>query len=282
MLESKYILVTGCSSGIGYAAAKRLKQAGYQVIAGVRKAEDKARLEAEGLYSLILDLNDSQTIKAAVDAVLSVTNGQLFGLVNNAGFGQPGAVEDLTREALRTQFETNVFGPLELTNLVIPIMRKQGYGRIINISSILGLVSMAYRGAYCASKYAVEALTDCLRLELKDSGIKVSLIEPGPIATSFRDRARTAYEANIQTKPSVHQPFYNNMLSNIEQIKDTSRFTLPPEAVVGKIMHALESRHPKIRYYVTVPAYVMAGLKRILPNRSLDHLLTYLSKHLFK
>lgn len=278
MHTPKTVLITGCSSGIGFCAAQQLQQRGYRVFAGVRKAQDKSRLEDLGLTTILLDLNDSDAMQRALESLLAQTGGTLDALINNAGFGQPGAVEDISRVALRAQFETNVFGLQELTNLVIPVMRRQGYGRIINVSSILGLVAMAYRGAYCASKFALEALTDSLRLELIGSGIKVSLVEPGPVATAFRESARVAYEQNIMVAQSSHQERYVNLLNNMEEFKAQSRFTLPPEAVVKKLVHALESPRPKIRYYVTLPAYLLMLLKRWLPGRWLDVLLQQVAR----
>lgn len=270
MNANKTILITGCSSGIGLCAAQMLHKNGWQVFAGVRKLDDKIRLQAQGLKVVLIDLNNSPSIIAGVKEVLTQTNGRLDALLNNAGFGQPGAIEDLSRDALRAQFETNVFGLQELTNLIVPIMRAQGYGRIINMSSVLGLITMAYRGAYCASKYAVEALSDALRLELHGTKITVSLIEPGPIESSFRNAARAVYEQHVVVDKSAHKVRYTNLMHNMEQLKSESTFTLPPEAVVKKILHALQSPRPKIRYYVTVPAYILATLKRILPSRSFD------------
>lgn len=270
MLLSKTILITGCSSGIGLCTAKTLQQNGWRVFATVRKEEDKLRLEKAGLNVVLMDMNDSASIKAAVNEVLSQTGGVLSALCNNAGFGQAGAVEDVKRDALRLQFETNVFGLQELTNLVVPVMRQQGYGRIINMSSVLGLVTMGYRGAYCASKYAVEALSDALRLELHDTNIFVSLIEPGPIESQFRDNARATYEQNISADESAHKVPYRNLIQNMERLKSESPFTLGPEAVTKKILHALESARPSIRYYVTVPTYLFAILKRVLPSGWFD------------
>lgn len=275
----KSILITGCSSGIGLCAAQTLQARGYQVFAGVRKPEDKTRLQQMGLYSLLLDVNNPQSIQAGVAEVLAQTNGTIDALFNNAGFGQPGAVEDLSREALRAQFETNVFGLQELTNQLIPIMRKQGYGRIVNVSSVLGVVSMAYRGAYCATKYAVEALTDAMRLELHNTGIHVALIEPGPISSRFRYNARQAYGQHIDDSSSTHRVSYASLLQYFEEVNDNTPFTLPPAAVVKKLVHALENRRPKIRYRVTVPAYFFSGCKRLLPSRWLDALLLKIAKH---
>jgi len=278
MLPSKTILITGCSSGIGLCAAQTLHKKGWQVFATVRKPEDKARLQQQGLNVVLMDLNDSTSVAAGVQEVLVQTGGYLGALCNNAGFGQPGAIEDLSRAALRQQFETNVFGLQELTNWVLPVMRRQGYGRIINVSSLLGFVTMGYRGAYCASKYAVEALSDALRLELHGTNIFVSLIEPGPIESQFRNSARAAYEQHIVIDQSAHKTPYENLIHNMERLKSESAFTLPPEAVTKKILHILQSSRPKARYCVTVPAYVFAILKRVLPSGWLDWVMLKIMK----
>lgn len=272
-MKNKAILITGCSSGIGYQAAKTLHRRGYTVFAAVRKEEDKQRLIAEGLQSVLLDLNDSNSIKKALDEIFKKTNNQLYALINNAGFGQPGAIEDLSRESLRQQFETNLFGLQMLTNEVLPILRKQGYGRIINVSSILGIVSMAYRGVYCASKFALEGLTDALRLELAHSGVYVSLVEPGPIESEFRNTAQNVWQQNVPIEQSTHRKAYQNLMRNMEKMKHDSIFTLKPDAVVKKFIHALESKKPKIRYYVTFPAYLLVFLKRVLPSKWMDLLM---------
>jgi short-subunit dehydrogenase len=272
-VKNKTILITGCSSGIGLCAAKILQQRGYQVFATVRTLVDQARLQQYGLTVLLMDVNNSDSIVTAVQNVLAQTQGRLDALFNNAGFGQPGAIEDISRDTLRRQFETNVFGLQELTNHIVPIMRRQGYGRIINMSSILGLVTMAYRGSYCASKYAVEALSDALRLELQGTGIHVSLLVAGPIKSNFRLAARHAYQHYVNAEQSIHQANYTTMLNNIEQLKSESRLTLTPNAVVKKLIHALEDPHPKPRYYITLPAYFLATLKRILPTRWLDRVM---------
>ncbi|MDQ3582602.1 MAG: SDR family NAD(P)-dependent oxidoreductase, partial [Pseudomonadota bacterium] len=173
------VLVTGASSGIGYTVAQGLCARGYRVIASARKQEDVQRLSAEGFTAVQLDLANSASIRAAVETTLAHTGGRIYGLFNNGGFGQLGALEDITREALRAQFEVNVFGAHELTRLILPVMRAQGQGRIIQNSSLLGLVALKYRGAYSASKFALEALSDTLRQELRGTGIRVVLIEPG-------------------------------------------------------------------------------------------------------
>jgi len=271
---TKNILITGCSSGIGYAAAKALKARGYHVIATARKDKDVQRLKQEGFSALSLDVNDSDSIAKAVAEVLALTNNRLYALINNAGYGQVGALEDMTRDLMRAQFETNVFGLLELTNAVLPTMRKQGVGRIINISSILGFVAMPFRGAYNASKFAVEGLSDTLRLELKGSQIYVSLIEPGPIVSQFRSTAYASYQEQIDAAASVHKAVYQTMEENFVAKTDKSMFTRGPEAVVKKIIHALESRRPKPRYHVTIPTHMLAFAKRILSARLLDRVLS--------
>lgn len=280
----KSILITGSSSGIGLCAAQTLHQRGYQVFAGVRKEEDHRRLLEQGIQAIFLDLNDSKSIQTAVNSLLVKTDGHLDALFNNAGFAQPGAVEDLNRDSLRGQFETNVFGLQELTNLIIPIMRRQGHGRIINVSSVLGFIPMAYRGAYCASKYALEALSETLNMELRGTtdNLFVSLIEPGPISSQFRGAARSAYEQNIRSHQSPHQRQYAKILADFEKMKDEVPFVRPPEAVVKKLLHALESKKPRVRYYVTVPSYLFAGLKRLLPSSWLEAVLWQISKREMK
>lgn len=274
MTEPKSILITGCSSGIGHAAARVLKARGYRVFATARKSDDVTRLRAEGFDSLCLDLADSHSIRSAVGQVLDATGGRLDALFNNGAYGQPGAVEDLPREVLREQFETNVFGTHELTNQVIPVMRRQGYGRIIQNSSVLGFAAMPYRGAYNASKYALEGLTDTLRLELAGTGIHISLIEPGPILSRFRDNALQMFQKHIEPAASPHHATYQSMIARLEKEGPAVPFTLPPEAVVEKVIHAMESRRPRARYYVTVPTHVFGSLKRLLPTRGLDWILS--------
>jgi len=272
-MSSRSILITGCSSGIGLCVARGLRTRGYRVFATARQAADVARLTAEGFESLRLDLDDSASIAAAVGEVLVRTGGTLDALFNNGAYGQPGAVEDLSREALRAQFETNLFGWHELTRLVLPVMRRQGHGRIIQNSSVLGLVAMRFRGAYNASKFALEGLTDTLRLELAGSHIHISLVEPGPITSRFRENAFAAYRRNIDAQHSVHRASYQRMEDRLTTEGPAVPFTLPPEAVLKKVIHALESRRPRPRYYVTVPTYLFAYLKRVLTQRAMDRLL---------
>lgn len=272
-MTSKTILITGCSSGIGYDTAVTLKNRGHQVIATARKPEDVARLTQQGLTCLQLDLADSHSIQQAVIRMLELTNGRCDALFNNGAFGQPGAVEDLSREVLRYQFETNLFGTHELTNLLLPVMREQGHGRIIYNSSVLGLVAMRYRGAYNASKFALEGLADTLRLELYGTDIHICLIEPGPILTHFRQNSFALYKKNIDAEHSVHKAAYQAMEERLQKEGEAVMFTLPANAVTEKVIHALEAKRPKIRYYVTFPTYLFATLKRILPVSWLDNLL---------
>ena len=273
MRLSKTILITGCSSGIGYTTAVELKNRGHKVIATARKSEDVTRLAQEDFTAIQLDLADSVSIQQAVEHTLELTDGKIDALFNNAAFGQPGAVEDLSRDVLRFQFETNLFGTHELTNLLIPLMRKQGHGRIIYNSSVLGLVAMRYRGAYNASKFALEGLADTLRLELYGTNIHISLIEPGPILSNFRKNAYMLYKQNIDPTHSFHKETYKAMEARLQKEGAAVAFTLPAKAVADKVIHALEAKQPKMRYYVTFPTYLFAFLKRILPMSWLDTLL---------
>jgi NAD(P)-dependent dehydrogenase (short-subunit alcohol dehydrogenase family) len=276
MNDSKSVLITGCSSGIGHCLALGLKARGYRVFATVRQEKDVAPLAAAGLESRVLDLRSSDSIRAAVDEVLAATGGRLYALVNNGAFGLPGAVEDLTRAALREQFETNVFGTQELTNLVLPAMRAQRAGRIVQISSLLGIVCLAYRGAYNASKFALEALTDTLRLELRGTGIHVALVEPGPIVSRFRANAYAAYQKYIDKTRSAHREYYERVERRLGGERPLP-FTLPPEAVLAKVLDILESPRPKLRYPVTIPSHLFTWLRRLLPARALDRVLAAVS-----
>jgi NAD(P)-dependent dehydrogenase (short-subunit alcohol dehydrogenase family) len=271
--KMKSILITGCSSGIGECVARGLHLRGYRVFAAVRNPADRTALEAAGIECLVLDYSDSKSIKTAVEWVLEKTGGELYSLFNNGAYGQPGACEDLTRDAIREQFETNVFGWMELTNLVIPTMRAQGYGRIIQNSSILGFAAMSMRGAYNASKFAIEGFTDTMRLELAGTGIHVSLIEPGPIESQFRANAYQAFRKHIDIESSVHGDDYLKMIERFEAVGNVQPFTLPPNAVLNRVVHALESKRPKIRYPVTFPTYLFGWLKRIMSHRMLDRIL---------
>ena len=275
-MEQKAVLITGCSTGIGRCLALGLQARGYRVFASVRQEQDVASLRAAGLECLTLDLRSSDSIHNAVEEVLARTGGTLYALINNGAYGQPGAVEDLSREALRLQFETNVFGTQELTNRVLPAMRRQGEGRVIQISSLLGIVTLAYRGAYNASKFALEALSDTLRLELRDTNIHVVLIEPGPITSKFRDNAFAAYQAHIDKTSSAHRAYYDRVEKRLGGTKPLP-FTLPPEAVLEKTIRALEAPRPRLRYPVTFPSHLFTWLRRLLPGRALDRVLARVS-----
>ncbi len=268
------VLITGCSTGIGYQCAQQLHKMDYQVIATCRKEQDVQRLNKQGIFCIQLDLACSQSIKTAVTLILKQSQGRIDALFNNAAFGLPGAVEDLSREAMEYQFQTNVFGTQELTNLIVPIMRQQGGGKIIYNSSILGFAAMPYRGAYNASKFAIEGFADTLRLEVKQDNIQVSLIEPGPIISDFRKNAFIQFKQWINMETSAHQQNYQAMLSRLETEGSSAPFTLSPEAVTKCVIHALQSQRAKIRYRVTVPTIVFSLLKRLLPNRLLDILLS--------
>ena len=267
------VLITGCSSGIGHATAALLKSRGWRVFATARKAEDLARLSAEGLEALQLDVCDPASMERALATLLTLTGGRLDALVNNAGIAVPGAVEDLSRDNLRQQFDTNFFGLVELTRLVLPVMRRQGQGRIVMISSILGRIAMPWRGAYNASKHALEGLSDTLRMELRGTGIRVSLVNPGPVRSRFRDNSLANFEQQVDASTSVHAGTYVRLKAETGARKDDQPFTVGPEVVAAKVVRALESRRPKARYYVTLPAYVLATARCLLPTAWLDAVL---------
>ncbi|MFN4238797.1 MAG: SDR family oxidoreductase [Vogesella sp.] len=273
-MVQKNILITGCSSGIGLDVARGLQQQGWRVFATARQAGDVARLQADGFAdALQLDVDDSVSIRHALDEVLRRSGGKLEALFNNAGYGQPGAVEDISRPAMRAQFETNLFGAWELTNAVLPVMRRQGGGRILFNSSVLGFAAMKYRGAYNASKYAMEGLCDTLRLELAGTGIHVSLIEPGPIESRFRPNALQKFLANVDIDASAHRDSYQKQLARLKKEGHAAPFTLPGTAVLAVVEKALASPRPAARYRVTTPTHVFWYLKRLLPTRWLDWVL---------
>nr|WP_284047244.1 SDR family NAD(P)-dependent oxidoreductase [Guyparkeria hydrothermalis] len=266
-------MITGCSSGIGRRAAEMLAERGHQVVASLRAPADVADWPHAHIPAVVLDLDDPESIRAGHTAAVEAAGGPIEALFNNGAYGQPGAVEDLSRDTLRAQLETNLLGTLELTNLVIPSMREAGFGRIVQNSSVLGVSALAFRGAYVASKFALEGLSDTMRLELAGSGIDVSLIEPGPITSRFRANAQRAFEANIDWQRSVHRAAYERQLERLKKPGPAAPFTLPPEAVVRRVIHAIESRRPKAHYPVTVPTYLFAVLKRLLTTRAMDRVL---------
>lgn len=263
------ILITGCSSGIGYAAAHTLQARGWQVIASARDAGDVERLKSEGLAAVRLDLASPDSITMALDWVLKYTDGRLDALFNNGAFAIPGAVEDISRSALAYQLDTGLLGWHDLTVRLLPVMRLQGHGRIVNNSSVLGLAAMRYRGAYCANKFALEGLSDALRLELRGSGIHVSLIEPGPIVSQFRDNAFLNFQRWVSASGSLHRMQYLNMVQRLQSDK-RQPFTLEPDAVVKALIHAIESPRPRPRYYVTKATWLVGMAKRLLPTTWMD------------
>lgn len=275
-MTPKSILITGCSSGIGLTCALGLKARGWRVFATVRNGEDQKRLEALGLEVLILDYRTSKSVQACAKAVSEATGGKLDALFNNGAYGQPGAVEDLTREVLEEQFAANFFGWHELNKLCLPMMRNNGGGRVVQCSSVLGIVAMKWRGAYNATKFALEGLSDTMRLELRGSGIFVSTIEPGPIATRFVENALAAFDRNITVEGSLYEKSYAAQRARLGK-GGSGRFKLPPEAVLEKLVHALESRRPKAHYYVTIPTHVMGLARRFLPQGIMDRFVNRMS-----
>lgn len=264
------ILITGCSSGIGLACARVMKERGWRVIATARKSRDLEMLRTViGVETLHLELADPVSVTACAQEALRLTGGRLDALFNNAAYGQVGAVEDLTADVLRRQLEVNLISTHELTRCIIPAMRRQGSGRIVQCSSVLGFVSAPYRGAYCASKFALEALSDSLRLELEGTGIHVSLIEPGPIYSRFVEHAMANFLETVAIDRSPHRATYEARLARMRQ-GGTDRYKLEPEAVATRLVHAVEARQPKVRYYVTTPTYLAAALRRVAPRSVTD------------
>lgn len=274
-LESKNVVITGCSTGIGAATARLLKDRGWNVAATARKPDDVSNLHAQGFHAIGMDIADESSVTGAVRSVLDIFDGRIGAVVNNAGFGQSGAVEDLTRDVLRYQFEVNLIGMQDFTNRFIPVMRRQGWGRIINISSVLGRISLPFMGSYAATKFAMEALSDALRVELHGSGIAVSLIEPGPISSAFRQNAADRARATLNFDSGAHADFYKFEVKRREsQNARPDIFTLPPEAVAKKIIKALDTNRPKARYRVTLPAYGGEIIRRLAPHSLIDKVMT--------
>jgi len=274
-MSDRIILITGCSSGIGLDAARTLhSRQGWRVLATCRHAKDCATLRDEGLESFVLDYEKPETIQAALDELTARTGGRIDALFNNGAYAIPGAVEDLPTDALRQIFEANLFGWHELTRRIIPLMRAQGHGRIVNCGSVLGLVAMKWRGAYNATKFALEGLTDTLRLEMRDTNIRVSLIEPGPIPTRFRLNARKNFETWIDWETSARADQYRKSLIPrlYAENPGPDPFELPPSAVTSKLIHAIENPRPRAHYYVTRATWFTAMGRRALPTRTIDWL----------
>ncbi|OUX38755.1 MAG: hypothetical protein CBE26_00580 [Kiritimatiellaceae bacterium TMED266] len=270
-MRRRSVLITGCSSGIGRATAEVLSARGWKVFATARRSEDLAWIEEQGWVPVSLDVACSDSIAACVELVLNAVEGKLDAVVNNAGFGMPGAVEDLSRKAMQRQFEVNLFGAVELTNRLLPAMRATGRGRVVYISSLVGRMSLPFMGIYSASKFALEAVADAQRVELSMTGVKVVLIEPGPIQTRFSSACAAAGEERLE---SEHSRFGAAYVRYFAQRRgggmSEDRFRLPPEAVAAKVVRALETAKPKVRYMVTVPTYVADFLVRFVPVRWRD------------
>ncbi len=270
---SRSILITGCSSGIGFDAARTLSSRGWRVFASCRRQEDCARLEAEGLSAPRIDYEDRASFAPALDAVLSETGGTLDAVFHNGAYAIPAPLEDVPAEAMDTAFQANFLGWHALTRAVLPIMRDQGHGRIVLNSSVLGFIGMKYRGAYCATKFAVEGWADVLRLEMAEANIQVSLIEPGPIDTDFRKNAIRAFERWIDWEASRRvEQYRESLLTKLYEGSEGNRFELPASAVTEKLIHALEAPKARPRYFVTTPTHAMGALKRLLPTRMLDRI----------
>jgi len=268
----KTVLITGCSSGIGFCLAHGLRSAGYRVFATARKEKDIIKLKELGFEVFLLDLASSSSIKTAISELYQKTD-SLYALINNGAYGQVGALEDISRETLEKQFQVNVFGWHELTNLVLPSMKERNIGRVVYISSVLGFVAMPFRGPYVASKFAIEGLVDTLRLELKQTKIKLSLVQPGPIESKFRQNAFLAFKENVDSSNSDYKREYKIMIERLNSDKN-AQFTLAPESVLQCVLHALESKAPKNHYRVTFPTKLFAFLCRILPSSWMDNILS--------
>jgi NAD(P)-dependent dehydrogenase (short-subunit alcohol dehydrogenase family) len=273
MTMQRSVLITGCSSGIGLEAARQLKHRGWRVFATARKSEDLARLEREeGVETAQLELGDPTSISRCANDVLKRTAGRLDALYNNAAYGVIGAMEDITGEVLRRHLEINVVAPHDLARHIIPAMRANGSGRIVNCSSVLGLVSGPFRGPYCASKFALEAMTDAMRLELAGSGVHVSTLQPGPTRSSFLASTLATFRANVDVERSPHRAAYEKRLAAMEN--DTqSRLKQGPDAVVKALIHALESPRPRAHYKISPHTHAISAMKRVLPRRAIDALM---------
>ena len=273
MSDTRSILITGCSSGVGQEAARQLRERGWRVLATARKADDRARIARDlGVETIALELGDQASVAAAADAALEMTAGKLTAVYNNAAYGVIGAMEDISADVLRRHFEVNVIGTHELTRRLIPAMRAQGHGRIVTCSSVLGLVSGPYRGPYCATKFAVEAIHDALRMELAGTGIHVSVLQPGPIKTAFMSSTLATFKSTVDVANSPHRAAYEKRMMAMET-ETASRFRVGPETVVAHLIHALESPRPKARYKISPHTHVISAARRLLPMPVIDALM---------
>jgi NAD(P)-dependent dehydrogenase (short-subunit alcohol dehydrogenase family) len=274
-MRQKSILITGCSSGIGYDAAQGMARRGWRVFATCRKDADCVRLRNQGLESFVLDYEDEDSVRSGLEEALERTGGTLDALFNNGAFAVPAAVEDVPRDAMRAIYEANLFGWHDLTRQVIKVMRRQGHGRIVMNSSVLGFVPLQFRGAYVSTKHALEGLTDCLRLEMRGTGIDVILIEPGPVTSKIRENAARQFERYIDWENSARREEYKaKLIKRLYEDRGKDTFELPASAVTKKLIHAVESPRPRARYYVTMPTYFMGTMRRLLPTRALDWLIS--------
>lgn len=271
-MPSRAVLITGCSSGIGRATAQRLNDAGWTVYATARRRDALAELEQAGCHALALDVTDEQSMRLAVQ-VVEDREGAVGALVNNAGYSQSGAVETVPLQALRAQFETNVFGLVRMCQLVLPAMRAQRSGRIVNLSSMGGKLTFPGGGAYHASKHAVEAISDALRFEVRGFGVDVIVIEPGLIRTDFGATAGQGIPRDAGAGDDPYAAFNDAVGVASESAYERgplARLGGPPEAVARTIAAALDARRPRSRYTVTVSAKVMIAQHALLPDRAWD------------
>lgn len=274
MADPGPVLITGCSSGIGRATAQRLASSGLLVYASARRSESLAELERAGCRTLALDVTDDESARAAVQAI-EAEHGSVGALVNNAGFAISGAIEAVSLDDVRREFETNVFGYLRMAQLVLPGMRSAGRGRIVNLSSVAGRVTMPGAGPYAATKYAIEALSDALRFELRGFGIDVSLVEPGLIRTRFGEAASASISAATPEDEGSSGPYsqFNRQVARIteEAYEGTlARLGAGPQAVAETIATALSAKRPKPRYPVTASARLLINQRRLMPDRAWD------------
>jgi NAD(P)-dependent dehydrogenase (short-subunit alcohol dehydrogenase family) len=270
------VVVTGASTGIGRATALHLDSLGFEVFAGVRREPDGERLASEAageLTPIILDVTDGDSIEAAARRVAEAVHGAgLRGLVNNAGVAQPAPIEVIPIDALREQLEVNVVGQVAVTQAMLPELRR-ARGRIVNLSSIGGLVASPALGAYSASKFAIEALSDSLRMELAAWGIHVSVIEPGSIRTELWRRGLDTADSTLERIPQAQRDLYAGLISSMRRLAErTESRAITPERVAGKIAHALTAARPRTRYLVGADARIQATLARLLPDRAYDSL----------
>ena len=273
MAPKKNILITGCSSGIGHDAALTLNKKGWRVFATCRSRSDCKYFESLGIESFPLDLSNEKSIKSATDLIEEKISSKLNAIFNNAAFAIPGAIQDLPRSALREIFEVNVFGQFDLIKRCLPLMAQVEDPRIVNCSSVLGFLSLPYRGAYSATKFALEALTDAMRRENFDGPVKIILLQPGPINTKIRQNSIKHFEKWVNWQDSIHQKKYKNIV--IERLynkssSNLSKYELHPRSVTKVLEKALDAKKPKCRYMITTPTLAARILISTLPTKLLD------------